>query len=113
MILAMYSNFSPSASHITALNELGGGRDVRVVGNEAEAMALAAHAEILLGHRYLRQVLPFAPSGLLNAGFAAEAAQRDNAEAGAYQNIELSPASPMIVFWLSMFGLQKDDVLEM
>ena len=60
MILVMYSNFSPSASHIAALNELGGGREVRVIGNEADAMALAAHAEILLGHRYLRQVLPFA-----------------------------------------------------
>jgi murein DD-endopeptidase MepM/ murein hydrolase activator NlpD len=61
----------------------------------------------------LATVLKYRPSGLLTAGFAAETPQRDRAEAGANQAIELTPASPMIVFWQSMFGLQKGDVVEM
>lgn len=61
----------------------------------------------------LATVLKYRPSGLLTAGFAAETPQRDKAEAGAYQAIELTPASPAIVFWQSMFGLQTDDVVEM
>jgi hypothetical protein len=61
----------------------------------------------------LAQALNYRPSGPLTAGFAPEPAQRDKAEAGAYADIQLTTASPAIVFWLSMFGLQKGDVLEM
>jgi len=58
MILVMYSNFLPSDRHKAALADLGRGRMVHVAQDEADAVAHAPHAEIILGHRYLRQVLP-------------------------------------------------------
>jgi|GEM_PF-973117 len=58
MILVMYGNFPPSDRHRTALADLGCGRTVHVARDEADAVARAPRAEIILGHRYLRQVLP-------------------------------------------------------
>lgn len=60
MILVMYSNFAPSARHIGRLAEFSRDMPVRVATSEAEALALAPDAEIILGHRYLRQALPHA-----------------------------------------------------
>ena len=61
----------------------------------------------------LAKALNYRSSGLLTAGFAPEPAHRDKADAGAYADIRLTPASPAIVFWLSMFGLQRGDIVEM
>ena len=61
----------------------------------------------------LAKALNYRSSGLLTAGFAPEPAQRDKTEAGAYADICLTTASPAIVFWLSMFGLQRGDIVEM
>jgi phosphoglycerate dehydrogenase-like enzyme len=57
-ILAMYGLFAPSASHLSRLR--GAGDVVAVADSEEAAIAAAADAEIILGHRYLRQCLPFA-----------------------------------------------------
>ena len=60
MILVMYSNFLPSDRHRAALAGLERGRRVHVAQDEEDAAAHAPHAEIILGHRYLRQSLPHA-----------------------------------------------------
>lgn len=60
MIVVMYSNFSPTPGHLGRLGGLVGPNRVEVAHDEATAMALAPEAEIILGHRYLRQVLPHA-----------------------------------------------------
>lgn len=61
----------------------------------------------------LTKTLSYRPSGLLMAGFAQESAERERAEAGDYATATLSSDSPALVFWMSLFGLQKGDVLEM
>jgi phosphoglycerate dehydrogenase-like enzyme len=60
MILVMYSNFCPSERHLHVLHQAGGGRSVHVATSEADAVAHAPAADIILGHRYLRQILPHA-----------------------------------------------------
>lgn len=60
MILLMYSNFAPSRDHLERLAELSGGMQVCPAQSEEEAVALAPKAEIILGHRYLRQSLAHA-----------------------------------------------------
>jgi phosphoglycerate dehydrogenase-like enzyme len=60
MILLMYSNLTPTPGHLARLGALAGNRPVEVATSEAEAIALAPGAKIILGHRYLRQALPFA-----------------------------------------------------
>ena len=57
--------------------------------------------------------LNYRASGLLSAGFAAEPAQRERAEAGDYAGVELTPASAAMVFWVSLFGVQKGDRVQM
>lgn len=58
LILVMYSNFSPSPRHLAALAGLSGGMKVHVARDEADAIARAGQAQIVIGHRYLRQILP-------------------------------------------------------
>jgi phosphoglycerate dehydrogenase-like enzyme len=58
----MYSNFVPSPEHLAALREIAGDMPVHVVQSEKAALELAPEAEIILGHRYLRQTLERAPN---------------------------------------------------
>lgn len=59
-ILVMYSTHQPSPSHCSRLKALRADLEVVVATSEAEALAAAPRAEIILGHRYLRQCLPLA-----------------------------------------------------
>jgi len=61
VIMVMYSNYAPSVDHIRRLEEIARAGCVVVAGSEAEALAHAGSTQIVLGHRYLRQVLPQAP----------------------------------------------------
>ena len=56
----MYSNFAPSADHVRRLQELAGGGRVAVAASEDDALACAPSTQIVLGHRWLRQLLPHA-----------------------------------------------------
>jgi len=58
MILIFYSTFAPTAQHLATLRSLAGNEPVHVAENEADAIAHAPNARIVLGHRYLRQILP-------------------------------------------------------
>ncbi len=58
-ILTMYGLFAPSPGHLARLRAAGD--VVAVADSEEAAIAAAPDAEIILGHRYLRQCLPFAP----------------------------------------------------
>jgi phosphoglycerate dehydrogenase-like enzyme len=62
MITLMYSNFAPSAAHVDRLAALAGAERIAVATDEAGALAHAAQTRIVLGHRYLRQLLPHAPA---------------------------------------------------
>jgi phosphoglycerate dehydrogenase-like enzyme len=59
VITLMYSNYVPGREHVARLEQLAG--HVAVVGSESEAVAHAPATRIVLGHRYLRQLLPHAP----------------------------------------------------
>jgi phosphoglycerate dehydrogenase-like enzyme len=61
VITLMYSNYVPSAGHVRRLEEIAGDGRVAVALTEADALAHAGSTEIVLGHRYLRQLLPHAP----------------------------------------------------
>lgn len=61
MITVMYSNYAPSADHVRRLQDLAGRGRVAVASTEADALKHAASTQIVLGHRYLRQLLPHAP----------------------------------------------------
>jgi len=56
--LIMYSTAAPTPGHVHRLRELGA--DPVVAHDEAQAVAAAGEAEIILGHRYLWQTLPHA-----------------------------------------------------
>jgi len=59
MILIMYSNYIPSQKHIHKLRHITK-LEVKYVSSEEEAIRLASQAVIVLGHRYLKQILPYA-----------------------------------------------------
>ncbi|KAB2970741.1 NAD(P)-dependent oxidoreductase [Zoogloea sp.] len=61
MILLMTGNWSPSPEHLRRLEALAGPGRVVVAGDEAGAVRAAGGAEVVVGHRYLRQVLAHAP----------------------------------------------------
>jgi len=61
VIQVMYSNYVPSADHVRRLEALAGPGSVAVVRSESDALARAGATQIVLGHRYLRQLLPHAP----------------------------------------------------
>ena len=60
-LLLMYSPSPPSTAHVERLRALSPDLTVAVATSEADALAHAPTAEVILGHRYLRQVLPHAP----------------------------------------------------
>lgn len=57
-IVLMYSLAPPSPAHLHRMRTLAEGHDVIVVGDETQALAATADADIILGHRFLRQCLP-------------------------------------------------------
>jgi len=61
VITLMYSNFAPSADHVRRLKELAGSGRVAVAASEDDALASAPSTQVVLGHRWLRQLLPHAP----------------------------------------------------
>ncbi len=61
MILLMHSNHPPSAEHLQRLEAALGGARVSVARSEADALEQARQAQIVFGHRYLRQIIPHAP----------------------------------------------------
>jgi phosphoglycerate dehydrogenase-like enzyme len=61
VITLMYSNFSPSADHVRRLQELAGSGRVAVAASEDDALACGPSTQVVLGHRWLRQLLPHAP----------------------------------------------------
>lgn len=58
MITVMYSNYTPSPAHLARLEAMVGPGRVNVADSESTALTLAGETEIVLGHRYLRQILP-------------------------------------------------------
>lgn len=60
-VLLMYNPDPPSAAHVDRLRALAPNMHVMVAASEDDARTKAASAEVILGHRYLRQVLPHAP----------------------------------------------------
>jgi len=61
VIVLMYSNYVPSADHVRRLEDIAGPGNVAVARIETEALACAGSTQIVLGHRFLRQLLPQAP----------------------------------------------------
>lgn len=59
MITLMYSNYAPSDTHVARLRGLTGA-PVNVAASEGAALDHAPTTQIVLGHRYLRQLLPLA-----------------------------------------------------
>ena len=59
-VVLMYSFAAPSKAHVERLGSLPGGPEIVVADSEDAAIEAAPEAEIILGHRYLRQVLPYA-----------------------------------------------------
>lgn len=59
-LLLMYSTHKPSIEHIVSIERRLGEGSVLVADSEADAIAKVPEVEIIFGHRYLRQVLPFA-----------------------------------------------------
>ena len=61
----------------------------------------------------LVKTLTYRPTGLLIAGFSPVLPEREQVDSGDYSAATLALDSPSIVFWVVMFGLQKEDVLEL
>lgn len=59
-VLLMYSTHVPSHEHVERLQSLG--CEVCIAGSEEDALRKSSTAEIVFGHRYLRQCLPGAGS---------------------------------------------------
>lgn len=59
-LLLMYSSHKPSDAHIAAIEQRLGKGSVSIAKSEKDAQEKAADAEIIWGHRYLRQVMPHA-----------------------------------------------------
>lgn len=59
-VLVMYSNFAPSEAHIMNLNNIMS-TDIFVADSEDKAVQCASEAEVIIGHRYLWQTLPYTP----------------------------------------------------
>lgn len=57
-VVLMYSLAPPSQGHLERLSGLTPDLDVVVAENEAQALAATGAAEVILGHRFLRQCLP-------------------------------------------------------
>ncbi len=55
--------------------------------------------------------LAYTPTGLLQAGFAAERPADDRIRDGAHRDAELPADTPTLVFWMELFGLGAGDSL--
>ena len=58
-----------------------------------------------------RDPLPYRPSALYAAGFAAGPVTGDGVKRDAASSERLTAAAPALVFWMAAFGVQKDDRL--
>jgi len=59
-LLLMYSTHKPSTEHFSAIEQVLGEGNVLIAESEEDAIQKAAEVDIIWGHRYLRQVLPYA-----------------------------------------------------
>lgn len=59
-ILLMYSPHQPSQQHLERLKNMSSDIRLSVANNEDEAIAAGQTADVIFGHRYLRQTLPHA-----------------------------------------------------
>jgi len=59
-ILLMYSNYRPGEKHMNRLRNIAAGFEIRSAQSEEHAVSAAPQAEVIVGHRYLRQTLPHA-----------------------------------------------------
>lgn len=57
-IVLMYSTHQPSADHLSRLAQFDPSVEVVVANDEPHAIDICQQAHVILGHRYLRQVLP-------------------------------------------------------
>ncbi|MBI4436488.1 MAG: hypothetical protein HY590_03610 [Candidatus Omnitrophica bacterium] len=57
-ILLMYSTHEPSEAHVSRLKAITQKSHVAVAHSEEEAIRAAEEADVIFGHRYLRQVMP-------------------------------------------------------
>ncbi len=60
-----------------------------------------------------RQALAYRPTGVLNAGFAAETPNEAKARDGAYDAAAPGRDAPVLAFWAEIFGGQAGDRLEL
>ncbi|MGD9949805.1 MAG: M23 family metallopeptidase [Desulfobulbus sp.] len=61
----------------------------------------------------LKEHVKYKPTGLLNAGFSPELPQRDKVDTDAYSTATLPTNAPSLVFWSILFGIQKEDRIEL
>lgn len=59
-ILVMYSGYTPTQRHLDALGKIAPDFAIVHVDSEEQAIAHASTTKIVLGHRYLRQIIPAA-----------------------------------------------------
>jgi len=59
-LLLMYSSHEPSNAHIAAIEQRLGKGSVSIAKSETDAQEKAADAEIIWGHRYLKQIMSYA-----------------------------------------------------
>ena len=59
-----------------------------------------------------RKALPYRASGVIRAGFAAEAPTLSNVRRGQYHERVLPATSSKLIFWVQIFGLQAGDTEE-
>jgi hypothetical protein len=65
----------------------------------------------LENHPLWKQDIPYIPTGLLSDGFALGQASPDVARHGGYADTALTKDAPALVYWIDVFGLQRDDRL--
>ena len=61
-LLLMYSTHQASAEHVYAIEQVLGEGNVLIAESEEDAIHKVPEVDIIWGHRYLRQVLPYADS---------------------------------------------------
>lgn len=79
-------------------------------GRAMEAGCGARDGEATLWTEAAAAALAYRASGLLAAGFADRAPERQAVEDGAFKGGELPATAPALVFWVEVFGLRRGDV---
>lgn len=54
--------------------------------------------------------LTYLPGAVLLAGFAGQIPERHDVRAGAHRAVEVSRLSPVLIFWVDIFGLAAGDI---